>query len=631
MENKSYIKNVDDQVALINFLSLIKPENIQKEEIDVLDAVGRVTYEAVFARYCDPVYNAAAMDGIAVVAEKTFSASESEPLVLEEGKDFSFINTGGAITGDYNAVIMIEDVIKIGPGKIQIITPAYPWQYIRTIGESIVVGEMLLPSRHKIRPVDIGALIAGGIQKLSVYRKPVVGIIPTGSELIEDPEELQEGRLMESNSRVFSALVKNYGGRPNRYPPLADNKENLAALIKKAAEENDIIIVNAGSSAGTKDYTVKVIEELGEVITHGIAIKPGKPTILGMIGNKPVIGIPGYPVSAYLIFELFAAPLILKYVGQENEANEEAEATLTRRIVSSFKSSEILRMALGYVHGKLVATPLERGAAAVMSLVKADGIMRIPRLREGIEAGETVTVSLLKRMDEIRKTLVITGSHDLIIDLIADRISVSSAHVGSMGGITALKRGECHLSPIHLLSEETGNYNIDYVRQYFPKRKMALIKGVERVQGLILPKGNPKNITSFADLARPDIRFANRQRGAGTRILLDYKLKQLGIDPATINGYEKELNTHMAVAISVKSGVCDVGLGVYSAAKAMEMDFVPLSGEEYDFLLDYEDIGDERVEAFIRVIKSDEFKDDLNRLGGYTFERIGEIMILEND
>lgn len=631
MENKSYIKNVDDQAALINFLSLIKPENIQKEEIDVLDAVGRVTYEAVFARYCDPVYNASAMDGIAVVAEKTFGASELEPLVLEEGKDFSFINTGGAITGDYNAVIMIEDVIRIGSGKIQIITPAYPWQYIRTIGESIVVGEMLLPSRHKIRPVDIGALIAGGIQKLSVYRKPVVGIIPTGSELIEDPQELKEGRLMESNSRVFSALVKNYGGRPNRYPPLADNKENLAALIKKAAEENDIIIVNAGSSAGTKDYTAQVIEELGEVITHGIAIKPGKPTILGMIGDKPVIGIPGYPVSAYLIFELFAAPLILKYVGQENEANEEAEAVLTRRIVSSFKSSEILRMALGYVHGKLVATPLERGAAAVMSLVKADGIMRIPRLREGLEAGETVNVSLLKRMDEIKKTLVITGSHDLIIDLIADKISVSSAHVGSLGGITALKRGECHLAPIHLLSEETGQYNVDYVRQYFPKRKMALIKGVERVQGLILPKGNPKNITTFADLARSDVRFANRQRGAGTRILLDYKLKQLGIDPFSINGYEKELNTHMAVAISVKSGVCDVGLGIYSAAKAMELDFVPLSGEEYDFLLDYEDIGDERVEAFIRVIKSDEFKDDLNRLGGYTFEKTGEIMILEND
>jgi len=628
MERNTYIQNNDDVEALRTYLALLPPMG-SEEEISVLQACGRVTAEAVFARFCDPVYNAAAMDGIAVVADKTFAASEQQPLTLTEGEDFYYINTGGALSGEYDAVIMIEDVLQEGGGKVKIISPAYPWQHIRTVGESIVSGEMVLPSNHKIRPIDLGALIASGAKTIKVYKKPLVGIIPTGTELIENPDDLSVGKLMESNSRVFAALADEYGGLPNRYSPIKDDKDLLRAAISRAVAENDIVIVNAGSSAGTKDYTSGIIGELGEVVVHGVAIKPGKPTILGIIDGKPVIGIPGYPVSAYLVFELFVRPLLLHFTGQENYQGEYVTAILTKRIVSSFKNAELLRVALGFVEGKLVTTPLDRGAAAVMSLVKADGILIVPRLTEGIEVGEEVSVRLIKPLALIKETLVITGSHDMIIDVLADKMKISSAHVGSMGGIMAQKRGECHISPIHLLDEATGDYNVTYVKQYFPNQKMALIKGVGRIQGLMVEADNTLGIKDFADLRGRKLRFANRQKGSGTRILFDYELKKQGIPFAEINGYEKELNTHMAVAISVKNSVADCGLGVLTAAKAMGLDFIPVGMESYDFLVPQRFLEDERLKHFIQLLKSEDFQTKLAQMGGYDCSHTGEIQIIE--
>ncbi|MBQ5682015.1 MAG: molybdopterin biosynthesis protein, partial [Peptococcaceae bacterium] len=502
-------------------------------------------------------------------------------------------------------------------------------EHVRTVGESIVSGDLILPSRHKIRPIDLGALLAGGITTVKVYRKPRVGIIPTGNELIEDPALLEPGRLMESNSRVFAALTEEYGGEPNRYPIVRDNPDLLRQSILTAVQENDMVIVNAGSSAGSKDYTVHIIEELGEVVHHGIAIKPGKPTILGVVQGKPVIGIPGYPVSAYLVFDLFMRPLIYRVTGQGKQNEEYVEATLTKRLVSSFKNAELLRVAVGYVNDRLVTTPLERGAAAVMSMVKADGIVKVERLCEGLEAGAKVEVRLLRPLGEIKKTLVITGSHDMMIDVLADQMPVSSAHVGSLSGIMALRRKECHMAPIHLLDEETGIYNEAYVRQYFPGQKMALISGVGRIQGFMVPKGNPKQIAGIDDLRERKLSFANRQRGAGTRILFDYTLKQHNMTVEEINGYEKEYATHMAVAISVKSGVADTGLGVYSAAKAMELDFIPLANEQYDFLIPAEYLDDERVQQFIGILSSDDFKQRLIDLGGYDVTHTGEVRIIE--
>lgn len=630
MNNKRniYIDNIDVDVAKKEYFDKLNIK-AQWEEIDVVNSLGRVTFEAVYARLSSPNYNAAAMDGILVESAKTIGATEINPKTLEEGKDFLYINTGNPVVDPYDAVIMIEDVIQLGDGKVQILKAAHPWQHIRPIGEDIVATEMILPSKHKIRPIDIGALISGGIEKVRVYKKPKVGILPTGSEIIEEIKELETGKIIDSNSRVFEALTVEAGGLPKRYSPIEDDYEKIKEAVLKGVEENDILLIGAGSSAGSKDYTANVIEELGEVIIHGVALKPGKPTILGIINGKPVMGIPGYPVSAYLVFETFVTPIILKYIGLKEEKETFVDAIISKKITSTLKSRELIRVNLGYVKDKLIATPLSSGAGVTMSLVKADGIAIIPQSLEGVDAGGSVKVKLLKPLNRIKETLVSIGSHDMIMDILGDMVKLSSGHVGSMGGILAMKRGECHIAPIHLLDLETGEYNISYVERYFPGQKMALIKGVKRHQGFIVEKGNPKGIKDFSDLVREDVVYVNRQRGAGTRILLDYHLNKENIDPANIRGYDREMTTHMAVATAVKTGSASVGLGIYSAAKALDLDFIDIAYEDYDFLLPYELLEDERVKEFIRTLKSQEFKERVEALGGYGFENIGEIIIVK--
>jgi putative molybdopterin biosynthesis protein len=387
--------------------------------------------------------------------------------------------------------------------------------------------------------------------------------------------------------------------------------------------------VNAGSSAGTKDFTVNVIERIGEVFAHGFAIKPGKPTILGKINKKPVIGIPGYPVSAYIVFDLFVKPILYAMQGQSARLRRKVIATLTRNVTSTFKNTEIVRVSMGKVGGKTVATPLERGAAQIMSLVKADGIIKIDRLSEGISEGSEVEVELLKDMEKIEKNLVVIGSHDLIIDVIGDKMPITSAHTGSMGGIMALIRGECHIAPIHLLDEESGVYNIPYIKKYFAGKTMALIRVVGRSQGLILPKGNPLNIRDIETIAEKGYAFANRQRGSGTRVLFDYLLKQKKIPPKSIVSYEKEYNTHLAVAVAVENGVADAGLGIGSAANLMGLDFIKLGDEEYSFLTTEENLADERVQNLIGLLRSEKIKQKFDAFGDYTTERIGEIEIIK--
>jgi putative molybdopterin biosynthesis protein len=636
-ERNIYISNMDVNEAqrLLMARTDAYLENAAFEKLQVLASQGRVSADPVFARVSSPNFNASAMDGIAVSAKSTFGATEANPMKLTKGKDFIYVDTGDPVTDPYDAVIMIEDIVEIDGETVEIIKSAAPWQDIRPIGEDIVANEMIIPANHIIRPVDIAAMLSGGITELQVIKKPRVGIIPTGTEIIEPDEPLVLGKIIESNSRMFEGMVREYGGEPVRFKPVPDEYELLKDTISKAIKENDMVIINAGSSAGSEDFTVKLIAELGEVLVHGIATKPGKPAILGIVDDKPVIGIPGYPVSAYFVFETFVKPLIRKFLKQGTVIKNKAEAVLSRRMISSLKNTEYVRIKLGMVEDKLIATPLSRGAGATMSLVRADGILTIPQNSEGIESGETVQVELIKDIEDIKNTIVSIGSHDLIMDIIGShmhrknsRYNLSSAHVGSMGGLMALRRGEAHMAPVHLLDEETGIYNESYIRKLLPDSKIALVKGVKRVQGMMVKKGNPKNIAVFADFAREDVQFVNRQKGAGTRILLDYILSKEGIAPSSVSGYEREMTTHMAVAAAVSSGSADVGVGVLSAAKAMDLDFIPIGEEEYDFAIPEKYLKSYMFIQFIDIIKSKEFKDILLNLGGYGAEGIGEIILI---
>ena len=370
---------------------------------------------------------------------------------------------------------------------------------------------------------------------------------------------------------MLGGQVAEWGGLADRLPPIPDRRELLRDAVERALAEHDIVVVNAGSSAGSEDYTAAVLAELGEVAVHGVAIRPGHPVILAAAAGKPVLGLPGYPVSAALTAELFLRPLVYRLQGQQPPRRPTAEATISRKVLSPLGEDEFLRVTLGQVDQRLIATPLTRGAGVIMSLVRADGMVRLPRFSEGVHAGEQVAVELLRDPEEIARTIVAIGSHDLALDLLASHLRhfapdarLSSANVGSLGGLLALKRGDAHLAGSHLLDEATGEYNRAFVERLLPGQEVLLINLAYRDQGFILPPGNPAGIRDLADLAGSGLRFVNRQKGSGTRVLLDYSLKQRGIAADRIAGYEREEFTHMGVAAAVLSGTADVGLGALS-------------------------------------------------------------------
>lgn len=630
----TYLDNKELEPVLHEYLSFISGRIIKRsEKIEASKSLGRITSEAVYAAISSPHYPASAMDGIALTASKTFGASETTPVILKEHDDFERIDTGDPVPDRFDSVIMIEDVIELNNGTVKLINAGFPWQNIRQIGEDICQGEMIIPSNTKIEPATIGALLAGGIQSVSVLERPVIGIIPTGDEIVKPTPDPEKGKIIEFNSSVFSSMLAGWGGESKVYDIVPDKFELIRDAAARAAAECDIVLINAGSSAGRDDYTSQVIRDLGEVLFHGISIKPGKPAILGVIENKPVIGIPGYPVSGIIVMEQIVKKILELYLSTPFPVRPGIKASLSRKIVSSLKYKEFIRVKLGDVAGKIIATPLTSGSGVITSFVKADGLLTIPQNTEGYESGSIVDVELLKNISDIQNTLVITGSHDPLIDEISDILRksspeffIASSHVGSMAGIMAIKKNEAHAAGIHLLDENSGEYNVPYIQKYLNAAETVLVKGVKRTQGLIVAKNNPLNIKTIHDLAENNIRFVNRQKGSGTRILLDYLLNKDGINPENIYGYTREEHTHLSVAVQIAQGSADAGLGIYSAAKIYGLDFIPVCEEDYDFIMPAQFIDSVRLHKLLSILKSDEFKNRLLKMGGYRLEDCGKII-----
>jgi putative molybdopterin biosynthesis protein len=633
MDRDVYLETKPLDEALRIWFGGVDIASLETEAVKVADSLGRVTAAPVSAKISSPFYHSSAMDGYAVKFTDTFGASETSPKRLKVGDEAVYIDTGDPIPDGFNAVIMIEDVNEV-ENFIEIISAVTPWKNVRTVGEDIVQTELIVPENHRIRAVDIGAMLAGGHTEISVRPRPVVAVIPTGSEIVEPGTPLKRGDIIEFNSQVLGGLAREWGAEFVRMPIVPDDISKIRGALLDAHSKADLIVINAGASAGSEDYTAKVIEELGEVLVHGVGIKPGKPTILGIVNGKPVIGAPGFPVSAYLSFVLFARPLIMKLQGLEAADTPKIKAKLSRHVASSLGQEEFLRMKLGRVGENLIATPLGRGAGLMLSLVRADGILRVPAMSEGIAAGTEVSIDLLREPGEIENTIVFIGSHDNSLDLLANflkkrhpKYSLSSAHVGSMGGLVALKKGETHAAPTHLLDEDTGEYNVSYIKKLIPDKEVVLINLVYREQGLMVLKGNPKNIRTFKDLTHEDVTYINRQGGAGTRLLLDKCLKDEGIDTAVIKGYEREEYTHMAVASAVLTGVADAGLGVLSAANALGLDFVPVAKERYDLAIPKEFLDTDMMQALLKIIREDgEFKSAVMSLGGYDVSDMGKVV-----
>lgn len=619
--------------------SAFPPENAPAaESIPVTKSVGRVLAEPVYAALSSPNYHSAAMDGVAVTAEKTYGASDSTPMTLHVGTEAFYVNTGHVLPAGTNAVIMIEHVWFIDDDHVRIEAPVFPWQYVRRMGEDIVATQLLFPRYHTITPYCMGALISAGIRTVPVIRPPRLLILPTGSELVEaadvDADTLFPGKVIESNAHVLKNLAEGCGAAAVRHPIIIDDPAEIKQTVSDAAFADwDMILVIGGSSAGTEDYARAVISNLGEVLVHGVTIMPGKPTVIGRINGKPVFGIPGYPVSAIIAFEQFVKPLIYAMIHRLEPEEETVSVIPTRKIPSKLGLEEFLRVKLGRVGDRIVATTLPRGAGTITSITEADGIIRIPSHVEGIAEDETVSARLLRPRQTIDDTIVIVGSHDNTIDVLADlirarhgRYTLSSSHVGSMGGLMAIKRGLCHLAGAHLLDTADGTYNISYIRRYLPDIPVHLVRLADRDQGLIIPKGNPKQITGIADLGREDIVFINRQTGSGTRILLDYHLEKIGLAPDRINGFENEEFTHMAVAVAVLGDSADAGMGIYAAAKALHLDFIPIATESYELVIPESHFHTDRIQRLIEVINSREFSDRIHTLGGYHTQNTGQVI-----
>lgn len=640
---------------------LLATEEIPLDE----NARGRVLSEPVWAKISSPHYHASAMDGFAVRSTDTEGAMSTAPLTLVYGDQAAYIDTGDPLPAWADAVIPIENVEPLDesgtpavesrkPHFLRIRAAVTPWKHVRAMGEDMVATQLVLPAGHTLRPIDLGAIAGCGHDRVQVARKPRVAVIPTGTELVQVGQPVKPGDIIEYNSLVLAAQVNAWGGQATRFPITPDDFDAIRNQVISAAEDHDLVLLNAGSSAGSEDFSANVVESLGELLVHGVAVRPGHPVILGMIDPQikntdppsadhqspthpehsrriPIIGVPGYPVSAAMTGEIFVEPLIAYWLGRQPTQPITTTATLTRKMTSPAGDDDFVRVAVGRVGERLLAAPLARGAGVITSLVRADGIALLPSGSQGLPAGANVEVRLYRSPDEIEKTIFAIGSHDITLDILSQFLAsydrrLSSANVGSLGGLVALRRQEAHLAGSHLLDPQSGEYNLSYIEQYLPGVPVTVIALVGRQQGLLVPKGNPKNVRSLSDLTRQDISFVNRQRGAGTRVLLDYHLVLLDISSDSIRGYQEAEYTHLAVAAAVASGKADCGLGIAAAAQALDLEFVPLFEERYDLVVPQEYFQSPLLRPVFEVLQSPAFRQAVQALPGYDISPMGKII-----
>jgi len=662
MQNLTYLhdipfseawKRLEEALDKVGKWSILGIEEIALDE----RAIDRILAEPVWAKISSPHYHASAMDGFAVRSIDTEGADSTAPVILTVMTQAQYIDTGDALPGWAEAVIPIENVEPLdecgnlteyarAPHAIRIRSSVAPWSNVRPMGEDMIASQLVMPAGHRLRPVDLGAIAACGHATVRVSRRPQVAIIPTGSELIPVGQPVKPGEIIEFNSIVLAGQVNAWGGIATRFSISPDDFEEIRQRVQIAAQNFDLILLNAGSSAGSEDYSAAIVKELGDLLVHGVAIRPGHPVILGLIrydiGSKPgasdqetswvpIIGVPGYPVSAALTGEIFIEPLLAKWLGRQSNNPARIKATLTRKISSPAGDDDYVRVAVGQVEDRILAAPLPRGAGVITSLSRADGIVILPRGSQGLPAGSEVEVRLYCDHDEIQQTIFSIGSHDITLDILAQFLPrlnrrLSSANAGSLGGLLALKRKEAHFAGSHLLDTVTGEYNLAYIRQYLPELPVVVLSLVGRQQGLLLPKENPKGIRDLVDLTRHEIVFVNRQRGAGTRVLLDYHLGLMGINKETIRGYDHEEYTHLAVAAAIASGRADCGLGIAAAAQALDLDYLPLYNERYDLVIPKIFFNSEILAPLFSVINSAEFRQVVSDMPGYDISVMGHII-----
>ncbi|HEY6277899.1 MAG TPA: molybdopterin biosynthesis protein [Streptosporangiaceae bacterium] len=632
MADSPFIRDVPAAQALAAWRSACAaagcPARLPAERVRVEDAAGLVTAGPVWATRSSPPFDAAGMDGIAVRAADTLGASETTPVYLAPDA-YDVVDTGDPMPPGRDAVVMREHMHYRGD-EAELRTAVTPYQHVRSIGEDVSTAELLLPEGHRLRAIDIAAAAVAGATHLLVRRRPVVAVLPTGDEVRPIGTETGAGEIIDTNSLMLATQAREAGCEAHCLPIEPDDPARISRAVSAAVTGCDLLIIVAGSSAGRDDYTARVVAELGTLAVHGVAVRPGHPVVLGAVGGTPVLGAPGYPVSAALTFDIFAEPLLADLAGAAPRRRPRVTARLARKLASPFGMDDWVRVRLGVVNGTTVATPLPRGAGVLTSLVRADGLLVIPAGLEGHHPGERVEVELLRGVDEIARTIVAIGSHDLVLDLAASTlraddpmVTLASSNVGSLGGLVALRDGLCHLAGSHLLDPATGEYTLPYVDRILGGADVRVVRLVHRDQGLIVAAGNPLGLTGIKDLAGAGVRYINRQRGAGTRMLLDHELARHQISPDAVDGYAREEHTHLAVAAAIAAGRGDAGLGILAAARAFGLDFVPVTREPYDLVVTAEAMDSPLLAPLWALLASGPFQAAVTDLGGYSTEEMG--------
>ncbi len=592
------LRDVDVATARDAWLAALRKagglQPLATETVDPAVAVGRVSARPVMARRSSPAFDAAAMDGIAVDAAATAGA----PVILSAGA-YALVDTGDPLPPGTDAVVRREDVVLGVDATVD--HAVAPYANVRTVGEDVAAGDLLLQPGRRLSPADVAVAASAGETTIVVRRRPIVAILPSGDELVPVGTELGTGEIVETNSLMLGGMVEQAGGVTVRAPIVPDDPDLLTAALEAAAADADLVLLVAGSAKGTDDHTVAAMERVGQVVVQGVAVKPGHPVVLGCMGSTPVIGVPGYPVSAALAFVLFAAPLLAGLGDGLMPERPRAWATARAEIPSTSRSDEWVRVRIGRVGAELVAMPLRRGAGVLSSLARADGVLLVPSGSSGVADGDRVEVELLRPLDAIESALLVTGSTDPLLDLLAAAHDLRGDADGSANGAAALTAGRCHLA---LVADED-----------IPAGAITL-GAWERQLGLIVVRGDPLDIGGGVDaLARPEVRIANRQPGSSSRRLLDALLADRSIDPATVTGYDREARSHAAAAAAVAAGLADCALGVSSAGAGQGLDFIPLAAQTLALVASGSPEHDGRIASLGAVLRSAEWRDTIEPLG----------------
>jgi putative molybdopterin biosynthesis protein len=618
---KRYLSLISFDEALHLLKSSFKNPG-RTETIPVTRALGRAIATPVYARYSVPEVNLSAMDGIAVKSRDTFGATDQCPVTLD---NVARVNTGNILPPQFDAVIMIEDTWESG-GRFQIRKAAFPWQHVRPAGDDIREGRLVLPKGHMVRAFDIGALATYGIAEVEVTSARV-GIIPTGSELVPIGTRPQPGQVVESNTIMAQVLLESMGAMCERLPIVRDDPALIQEALSKAAEKNDLVIISAGSSAGTRDFTAGSIAAIGELIFHGVAVKPGKPMMLGKVKDIPVIGLPGYPLAAQTVLREFAVPL-LEHWGLAPFPKYVVRAQLATPLASDLGFDEFVPVSVGRIGEKYWGISRSRGAVVQMSTVRSNGYTHIPGLVEGYDAEHELDVFLTTDPANIERTLLFSGAIDPVLEELGNLahdqgLFIHTASAGNTSALLSLKRNSCHAAPMSLPAFSIIR-ECSTLLPYLESLDLIFVNIANQEQGIV-------SVKEIKTDALDSICWVNPRKDTPARHLFDALLLSHQIEPSRIRGYDNEAATPGAVAAAVRAGQADAGICSRGLAASHGLRFLPVANEQYELVMRREMLGDPRIITLISLVKNPAFKIHLDRSGAYSTALTGRIRSLSSE